>query len=577
MHDAPASESLNDVAHVASGPAEARTAPPRRPLRVGIVADSPRQPRWIAAALSKACACGIAEIVVLAIGNARPEQLPHAWRIYRFFEDRLTGAGGLSRLTQLERRFAAPVIPLPADTRPAGIDAWRSTVAAFDLDVAFLLGAIDSGLVAGLARFGSWRYAFGTPAHSRPELVGVLEAARKDPIVASGLVARSPEWGERHACRSWARTHPCSVGRTRANALSKCEDFPVRAWRTVQERGADWLREAPEVRAEPTANLNRSLSLPALGSIGARVAHRGFQKALCLEQWFLAFRFGVHAGWASDLEEYHRVMPPTDRLWADPFPLARNGRHYIFFEEVPFASGRGRIVVTEVRRDGSWTEPVPVLERAYHLSYPFLIEWHGELFMIPETLQNRTVEIYRCIEFPGRWRLERVILRDARYADATVHREADGWWMFVNIGHEGAEAYDELHLFHANDLFADWRPHPRNPIKSDARAARPAGRLFCAESGLYRRAQICAPLYGSGVSINRVIELTPRDYAEREVTRIVPAGNSGIVGLHTVNACGDLQVIDAFVRRSRFAAAAAQKKSKSPMTKYRSAMSRPPG
>jgi hypothetical protein len=109
---------------------------------------------------------------------------------------------------------------------------------------------------------------------------------------------------------------------------------------------------------------------------------------------------------------------------------------------------------------------------------------------------------------------------------------------------------DELHLFHADSLLGDWQPHRRNPVKSDARCARPAGQLYWRNGTLYRPAQICAPLYGSGLSINRVLRLTPLDYAERQVERILPA--NGLLGVHTVNRAGDLTVIDAFSRRPRF-------------------------
>ena len=149
------------------------------------------------------------------------------------------------------------------------------------------------------------------------------------------------------------------------------------------------------------------------------------------------------------------------------------------------------------------------------------IEQDGELYMIPETGRNRTVEAYRCVDFPLRWRLERVLLEGVRLVDATFHRGADRWWMFANAAAQGSRAFDdELHLFQATSLLGDWQPHPRNPVKSDVRGARPAGHLYWRNGALHRPAQICAPLYGSGLSIQRVLRLTPHDYAERQVERL---------------------------------------------------------
>ena len=89
-------------------------------------------------------------------------------------------------------------------------------------------------------------------------------------------------------------------------------------------------------------------------------------------------------------------------------------------------------------------------------------------------------------------------------------------------------------------------------MKSDIRCARPAGYLFAEGGALYRPAQICAPIYGAGVSLQRVTRLTPRDYAEVEERRILPPAGADFIGLHTINRAGDLSVADVFARRSRF-------------------------
>ena len=157
-----------------------------------------------------------------------------------------------------------------------------------------------------------------------------------------------------------------------------------------------------------------------------------------------------------------------------------------------------------------------MLERDYHLSYPFLVEEDGRLYMIPETAHNNTVEIYRCVEFPGRWELERVLLKDVYCADATLHREGDKWWMFANAAARGEEINDELFLFSADKLLGDWQPHRRNPVKSDVRSARPAGRLYRRGERLYRPGQICTPHYGAGIALHRVTRLNHDEYLEEE-------------------------------------------------------------
>jgi hypothetical protein len=173
--------------------------------------------------------------------------------------------------------------------------------------------------------------------------------------------------------------------------------------------------------------------------------------------------------------------------------------------------------------------------------------------MVPETMHNRTIEMYRCVEFPHRWKLDRVLLGDLWCADATLHRDVDRWWMFASSCVDGGELNDELQLFHADSLHGEWKPHRRNPVRSDVRGARPAGRIFRADGALYRPGQVCTPIYGAAIALNRITRLDEHGYAEEEVRRIAPA-DAGLLGMHTINRAGDLSVTDVFLRRPRWGA-----------------------
>lgn len=536
-----------------SGP----TAEIRR-LRVGLFADSPLQPRWLVEAFVKVAASDVAEVVAVAEGRTTFRPAPWLWRAYGWIDARLFGSGpDPSERIDLKTRFAhVRVLTLPK--RDAGrlvIAMWHAALRRLNLDVAFALGDVDDGMLDGVAKYGVWRYCFGAQRDAVEPLAGVCEATDAAPVTLSALKARRGPADERLVYQSWARTYPFSVARNRENVLRKSAEFAVRALKRLPVSGERWIEQCPPLVDVAPATGARSFgaaeSIRGLSRLGARVAHRALQKLLFVEQWFLGYRFEADTRWQSELQGFTRLMPPKDRLWADPFPIERDGRYFVFFEELVFATGKGHIAMVELGRDGACSAPLRVLERDYHLSYPFLIELDGQLYMVPETLENRTVELYRCIDFPTRWRLERVLIRDALCADATFHRGNGKWWMFVNVGIEGAELHDELHVFFADCLKGDWRPHRGNPVKSDVRSARPAGKLFLHGGALYRPAQICAPLYGSGISINRVLHLSPQAYLEREEERISPAQDTGILGIHTLNRAGELSVLDGFVRRRR--------------------------
>jgi hypothetical protein len=528
-------------------------------LRVGLFADAPLQPRWVVEAFAKVLASGCAEVVAIAVGEEALLTQPWPWRAYCRLDSWLFGSRP-DPAERLDLRTLVPdayVLGLPAGDcgREAEI-VWRAKLAGFRLDVAFALGNVDDRVLERMAKHGVWRYCFGTDGGSlEPTLAAFREVSGGAPVTASGLRVRRGPREERLVYQSWSRTLPYSVEGTRAPVLRKSAQFVDRALRELHRAGPAWLDGcAPAGRARP----HREEQLPGrfrltrdLCRLGGRVAGRALQRLFSVEQGFIAYKFGGADRWQGDLRSYIHLVPPRDRHWADPFPLERGRRHYIFFEELVFAARKAHIAMIEVNRGGAVSPPVRVLERGYPLSYPFLLEHEGELFMIPESGANRTVELYRCVGFPNRWRLEKVLLRDACFVDATVHRVGDRWWMFANVGVEPGAADDELHLYYADDLLGDWRPHAANPVKSDARCARPAGRLFQRDGALYRPAQMAAPLHGAGVSINRVRRLSPQAYGEDEVERVLPTYPAGLLGIHTLNRVGDLRVLDGCMRRAR--------------------------
>jgi hypothetical protein len=541
------------VASLAPAPAASDSipAPPaaaRAKLRVGVFADSSEQPRWIVEALAKVAASGFAELAVVCLDHkATASRQPLLWQAYRRADRRLFGASHWSE---------------PCDVRQLVPASRRMTLEAFSrpaphppLDVAFALGDVDDATLAGLARCGAWRYCFGDSHAIHEPLAGVREVIDGAPVTASGIrIHRQGGKPDRVVYQSWSRTLPLSVARSRENVFAKATEFFARALRELHASGPSWLDKGTRAVSALSAERPAGAATP-LGDVarmGARIARRGAQKVLGVEQWSLAFRFAPAESWDGSLAGFHRLQPPKDRLWADPFPIQRHGKSYIFFEELPFGAGKAHISVIEVDRLGRASQPLRVLERDYHLSYPFLVENEGQLYMIPETAHGNAVEIYRCIDFPGKWRRERALLDGLFAVDATPHRAKDRWWMFANVSSNGAEAHDELHLFSADALLGEWKPHRRNPVKSDVRNARPAGALYSHGHRLYRPAQICAPSYGAGVALNRVLRLDAEEFVEQEERRILPAAASGVLGIHTLNRAGDLSVADAFVRRSRF-------------------------
>ncbi len=159
---------------------------------------------------------------------------------------------------------------------------------------------------------------------------------------------------------------------------------------------------------------------------------------------------------------------------------------------------------------GVWQEPVQILEKPYHLSYPFVFEWDGVTYMIPESVENRTIDLYECVDFPLQWKFKKTLMDGVLAVDSTLLRHQGKWWLFTGIARRPKDLpLVELHLFYAHDLLAgEWHSHPQNPIVPQTDCARPAGSLFSQDGRLIRPAQDCSKMYGYGVNFFEIVTLS---------------------------------------------------------------------
>src|SRR5690606_21018624 len=109
----------------------------------------------------------------------------------------------------------------------------------------------------------------------------------------------------------------------------------------------------------------------------------------------------------------------------------------------------------------------------------------------PETSENKTIELYKCVDFPYKWELSKVLMNNVSAVDSTILKHNNKYWLFCNIKeNEGASSLDELFLFYSDSLQeGEWISHPLNPIVSDVSQSRPAGHIFKENGRLYRPSQ----------------------------------------------------------------------------------------
>jgi hypothetical protein len=280
---------------------------------------------------------------------------------------------------------------------------------------------------------------------------------------------------------------------------------------------------------------------------------RIYHKLFFLHQWYLLFDLSGDP--SSAFSQFKELIPSKDRFWADPFVVLRDQRYFVFIEEYIYRRGKGHLAVMEMDAQGGWKEPVRVLEKPYHLSYPFVFEWEGVYYLVPESVENQTIDLYECVEFPTKWQFKKTLMEGVLAVDSTLLRYQEKWWLFTGIAaQEKALPFVELHIFYSDDLLAnDWRSHPKNPVVSQVDCARPAGSLFIREGKIIRPAQNCSKMYGYGVDFYEIMAMSETEYLEKKVESIQPDWDAKALATHSYSRNGSLTVIDALQKRWKWA------------------------
>lgn len=233
-----------------------------------------------------------------------------------------------------------------------------------------------------------------------------------------------------------------------------------------------------------------------------------------------------------------------NNFFADPFAVEWRGKRYMFFEDLCHRIGKGIISAQEFGPHGPVGQAFPVLEEPWHLSYPFLIEDAGELWMIPESSKSGQVTLYRCVDFPGKWERCAALLEGIEAADATIFRHEGMYYMMSAVREDLGGYSDTLAIHYALDLIGPWREHAAEPVLIDAGAARPAGALVRQAGALWRPVQDCTRGYGRALRLARIDRLD-REVFEQTFTADIASGPLWPGGrLHTLNRCGSLECID---------------------------------
>lgn len=424
-----------------------------------------------------------------------------------------------------------------------------------DLDVLVRFARPDLDRVADrIARHGVWSHRAsatsgqGSPAPALP--IGLAEVLSGSVVTLATLDAsRGPD---RIETIGWtvSATDRVSVLRGMRGHLAKVAHLAPHAMRDLRRDGHLPEPSPAGVDTTPAGPASAPHLAGLLIRVGLGCFFRLIQRTVAPNRWIVAVTPGIEGSPLPDpaRTRLHYLVPPAGRGWADPFLVRFDGRTLLFVEEWVDRERRGRIALVRLDEALRPSEPETVLAVDGHLSYPQVFAWRDTWYLLPEQAARGGLKLYRAELFPTTWTYDRTLITDPPLADATI-AEIDGrWWLFAAVKAPGGTAADELLLFSADQPIGPWRPHPRNPVLSDIRSARPAGRLIRRDGRWYRPAQDGSVGYGWALSLNRIDRLDDDGYRETRVAQLQPNWRKEVVGTHTLSEADGLTAIDLSVR-----------------------------
>ncbi|MEO8087446.1 MAG: hypothetical protein ABI763_11530 [Bacteroidota bacterium] len=552
---------------------------PQKKIRVGILINRASTSAWSYEVLKEISESDYAELVLVIYNGDERKKQPKRLTINKFFSrfnyllsylyDRLD-----SRLFKAKqdafktfdlKELLSGIHSITVVPDAKGLSQWFprkdiEEIKKHNPDVLIRLGfSILKGEILTTARYGTWSLHHGDNKVNRGGPPGFWEIYFNQPVTGSILQVLTEDLDNGTVLyKSYAATHKYSVALNKNALYWKSGKFFTRKLKELYHDGFESLRTQfyRDINFYDRPLYTRATNLQMLNfffRLFGKMLSKGIQNLFKRNQWFLLYAFNRTGEVTQSMRKFKKLYPQSDRFWADPCLVFKDNKYYIFIEEKLDSHKDAHISVIEMDEKGNYQQPKKVLDTGYHLSYPFVFEYEGSWYMMPETKSKNSIEVYKCAGFPHQWEFHKTILSDVKAVDPTLFNHNNKWWLFTGIADGNSiSRNDELFIFHSTSPFGPWIPHEKNPVVSDVRRARPAGKIIRYKNKIYRPSQDCSVTYGYGFRMNEIITLNEQAYEEQEIDFIEPNWNKNMRGTHTFCFEHNLTVVDGFRKKWKF-------------------------
>lgn len=414
-------------------------------------------------------------------------------------------------------------------------------IRSFGVDFLLRFGfSIIKGGILESAKYGVWSYHHDDPERYRGVPTGFHEILQHDPVNGAILqrLGDRVDGGE-ILHKGYFRTTFHSWKGNLNHLLQSTIDWPALVCRKITLQGFAAVQERVPQPGRLYKLPGNLLMARFLFLVLANRIKFNIRRLLRHERWFTV----VCRCTPETLFQSGTTVLPEPALLirgsssssyhADPFGLVLEDGVHIFTEKYCYRRKKG-ILVAHVydldlrRRKRSHT----VLELAGHLAYPFLFQYGDTVYCLPENADGGHVDLYRYDPMHGTLEFCRRLISGLEAIDGTLLYHEERWYYFFT---DRQSTNERLHIWHAEQLEGPYEPHLLNPVKTDIRSARPAGRPFYHDGRLLRPTQNCSLRSGWKINIQEIKALSPTLFSETDFTEVMPPRYQGkmMKGIHT--------------------------------------------
>lgn len=539
---------------------------PAQPLRFGVMCNGPQLSRWQWESIRLLWESGYAEPVLLIQNAEATMPSSKGWRkwrgypyqhiVYRVAKRFLFKVPAMEQEPMRPELQRLPVLHCTSIRKGKYSEYFSEEdlkkIADYRLDFVLRYGFnIIRGNVLDVPKYGVWSYHHGDERLFRGGPIGLWEIYRRS--LLNGVVLQRLnnliDAGVILSRRTY-QTVDHSYSEHVEKILWHNADMPLEVCKKIvlgqqQVFTAAHSGTKAKVNKVPGNGLALLFLLRLLGN-RIRFHYRRFFKQ---EHWII----GVGAG--NGFQKIHPQwlpLSPKNGYAADPFCFTRQGNKYVLFEEYDYSTGRGKISLAKLHNDLRVEYTKCVLQKEYHLAYPYIFTWEGEVYMVPETAEAGNVQLYRWMDGEETFAFVQELAPIPGVDVSLLHHDGK-WWMFCGL--RNGLPNEKLYLYVADTLLGEYRPHALNPIKTTPAGSRMGGTFLRLGEHWIRPAQYSVRWYGEKTVFQKITRLSETEFEEEETDALAPGANGPYRdGAHTFSTDGSFYVLDA--KRRGFVSAA---------------------